>query len=95
MLDTLRHIVQEVNGASDLGEALEIIVQRVKAAVNTDACSVYLTDFERRTHVLRATNGLHPEAVGRVELPFHRGLIGLVCERAEPVNLAPWDTLRD
>ncbi len=87
MLDLLRHIVQEVNGASDLGEALEIIVHRVKAAANTDACSVYLTDFERRTHVLRATDGLRPEAVGRVELPFHRGLIGLVCERAEPVNL--------
>ncbi len=87
MLDTLRHIIQEVNGASDLGEALQIIVKRVKAAVKTDACSVYLTDFERRTHVLRATDGLRPEAVGRVALPLHRGLIGLVCERAEPVNL--------
>jgi phosphotransferase system enzyme I (PtsP) len=87
MLDTLRHIIQEVNGASDLGEALQIIVQRVKKTVKTDACSVYLTDFEQRIHVLRATDGLRPESVGKVSLPLHRGLIGLVCERAEPVNL--------
>jgi phosphotransferase system enzyme I (PtsP) len=53
-----------------------------------DVCSVYLTEFESRKHVLMATNGLRPEAVGKVSLPYHRGLIGLVCERAEPVNVA-------
>ncbi len=87
MLDILRQIIQEVNEASDLGEALEIIVRRVKKTIKSDACSVYLTDFDSRTHVLRATDGLRPEAVNRIALPMHRGLIGLVCERAEPVNL--------
>jgi phosphotransferase system enzyme I (PtsP) len=87
MLDTLHRIVQEVNAASDLGEVLQIIVSRVKHAVNSDVCSVYLTDFEKRQHVLQATDGLRQEAVGKVSLPMHRGLIGLVCERAEPVNL--------
>lgn len=88
MLETLRRIVQEVNTAPDLERALAIIVHRVKAAVAADVCSVYLTDFERREHVLQATDGLRSEAVGNVRLPLHRGLIGLVCERAEPVNLA-------
>jgi len=87
MLDTLRRIVQEVNAAPNLGAALDIIVKRVTEAVNTDVCSVYLTDFEQRRHVLRATAGLRQEAVGKVSLPLHRGLIGLVCERAEPINL--------
>ncbi len=87
MLDVLRNIVHEVNAASDLGEALRIIVRRVKEAIRADVCSVYLTDFETREHVLQATEGLNPEAVGRVRLPLHRGLIGLVCERAEPINL--------
>ncbi|RLW57316.1 MAG: phosphoenolpyruvate--protein phosphotransferase, partial [gamma proteobacterium symbiont of Stewartia floridana] len=67
---------------------LAIIVQDVKQAIQADVCSVYLTDFERRDHVLKATDGLLPEAVDKVRLPYHRGLIGLVCERAEPVNLA-------
>ncbi|MBV2121800.1 MAG: phosphoenolpyruvate--protein phosphotransferase [Candidatus Thiodiazotropha sp. (ex Ctena orbiculata)] len=88
MLETLHRIVKEVNAASDLEQALAIIVQDVKQAIQADVCSVYLTDFERRDHVLKATDGLHPEAVDKVRLPYHRGLIGLVCERAEPVNLA-------
>ncbi|MEW8506119.1 MAG: phosphoenolpyruvate--protein phosphotransferase [Candidatus Thiodiazotropha sp.] len=88
MLDTLHRIVKEVNDAPDLGQALAIIVAQVKGAISSDVCSVYLTDFERREHVLMATEGLHQDAVGKVSLPYHRGLIGLVCERAEPVNLA-------
>jgi phosphotransferase system, enzyme I, PtsP len=88
MLDPLHRIVKEVNAASDLHEVLKIIVTQVKQAIEVDVCSVYLTDFERRDHVLMATDGLRPEAVGKVRLPYHRGLIGLVCERAEPVNVA-------
>jgi phosphotransferase system enzyme I (PtsP) len=88
MLELLHRIVKEVNSAEDLGSALEIIVGQVKQAINADVCSVYLTDFERREHVLRATDGLDQTAVGKVRLPLHRGLIGLVCERAEPVNVA-------
>ena len=44
MLSTLRNIVQEVNAAKDLQEALEIIVSRVQTAMNTEVCSVYLLD---------------------------------------------------
>jgi phosphotransferase system, enzyme I, PtsP len=88
MLDPLHRIVKEVNAASDLSEVLRIIVTQVKQVIAVDVCSVYLTDFERRKHVLMATDGLRLEAVGKVSLPYHRGLIGLVCERAEPVNVA-------
>lgn len=88
MLDTLHRIVKAVNAAPDLEHALAIIVTQVKGAVDADVCSVYLTDFERRDHVLKATEGLLQDAVDKVRLPYHRGLIGLVCERAEPVNLA-------
>jgi phosphotransferase system enzyme I (PtsP) len=87
MLDILHRIVHKVNAAPDLGQALGLIVQGVKQAINADVCSVYLTDFEKREHVLQATDGLRPEAVGKVRLPLYRGLIGLVCERAEPLNL--------
>lgn len=88
MLELLHRIVQEVNAAPDLSEALLVIVQRVKQAIEADVCSVYLTDFEQRKHVLMATQGLRQEAVGKVSLPLNRGLIGLVSERAEPINVA-------
>lgn len=86
MLETLHRIVHEVNIAPNLAEALQIIVERAKSAIDTDVCSVYLTDFEDRSHILRATIGLNSDAVGKVKLPLHRGLVGLVAERAEPVN---------
>ena len=88
MLDTLRRIVQDVNNAKDLEQALQLIVNRVKEAMGVDLCSVYLTDSLRQQHVLMATNGLNPEAVREVRLGFGEGLIGLVGKKEEVVNLA-------
>ncbi len=87
MLETLHRIVKEVNAAPDLEKALATIVAMVKQAIECDVCSVYLTDAESRAHVLAATNGLRQEAVGKVALPLGRGLVGLVAERAEPLNV--------
>ncbi len=87
MLATLRRIVQEVNHARNLSQALEIIVTRVRKAMATDVCSVYLADAERGGYLLMATVGLNPDAVGRVCLPFGEGIVGEVAECAEPVNL--------
>ncbi len=87
MLETLHRIVHKVNTAPNLRKALDLIVRKVKQAIDTDVCSVYLTDFETREHVLQATLGLSSEVVGEVRIPLHRGLVGLVCERAEPINL--------
>ncbi|MDA1107277.1 MAG: phosphoenolpyruvate--protein phosphotransferase [Proteobacteria bacterium] len=87
MLETLRRIIQEVNAAKDLDQALAIIVTRVKQAMSADVCSVYLTDFNRKEYVLMATDGLNPEAVGKVRLALNEGLVSVVSERAEPLNL--------
>lgn len=87
MLETLKRIVQEARAATDLDAALNHAVQRIKAATQADVCSIYLTDFERRVHVLRATDGLNPNAVGRTELPLNRGLVGVVLEKLEPMNI--------
>jgi phosphotransferase system enzyme I (PtsP) len=87
MLSNLKRIVQEVNAASDLQEALSIIVTRVKQAMRVDVCSVYLLDLASDHYVLMATDGLNPEAVGRVRLHRGEGLVSLVGESEEPLNL--------
>jgi phosphotransferase system enzyme I (PtsP) len=87
MLDTLRRIVQEVNGAPDLQGALDIIVERVKSLVEVDVASVYLLDAEHGQFVLSATQGLRKDAVGKTQLRLGEGLVGMVSEREEPVNL--------
>jgi len=88
MLDTLRRIIQEVTGARDLDQALEVIVTRVKKAMDVDVCSVYMVDREHRQHVLMATDGLNAKAIGLVRMKDNAGLISVVGEREEPVNLA-------
>lgn len=88
MLNLLHGIVQEVNDAPNLERALGIIVCRVKQAVLADVCSVYLNDTDHQKHILMATDGLCRDAVGRVHLPIGHGLIGVVSNRAEPLNLA-------
>jgi len=87
MLENLRRVVQEVNAAENLDDALLIIVREVKSAMGVDVCSVYLRDDTRDDNVLMATDGLNPAAVGKVRLPRNRGLVGLVGERQEPVNI--------
>jgi phosphotransferase system enzyme I (PtsP) len=87
MLTQLRAIVQEVNAAEDLQSALKIIVHRVRETLQTQVCSVYLLDSDINSNVLMASEGLNPEAVGRVSLEVGEGLVGLVAKHAEPINL--------
>lgn len=86
MLDVLRKIVQEVNAAPDLDAVLDLIVRRIQRATRTQVCSVYLLD-EDQHFCLMATKGLNPAAIGRVRLPPGKGIVGLVADRAEPINL--------
>ncbi|WP_179574752.1 phosphoenolpyruvate--protein phosphotransferase [Pseudomonas sediminis] len=87
MLNTLRKIVQEVNAAKDLKAALTIIVQRVKEAMGSQVCSVYLLDPESNRFVLMATDGLNKRSIGKVSMAPSEGLVGLVGSREEPLNL--------
>lgn len=87
MLKTLMRIIQEVSHAPDLTEALKIVVSRTKEAMETDACSIFLTDHDRGEHVMMATEGLNNELVTKAKLKFGEGLVGLVAEREQPINL--------
>ena len=88
MLDILRRIVQEVNLANNLEQALDIIVKRVKSVLNVDVCSVFLTNEIDNEYVLMATDGLNPDAVGKVRMNDDIGLVSLVGKRAEAINIA-------
>ncbi len=87
MLETLRNIVQLVNAAEGLPEALDIIVKRVREAMGTEVCSVYMRDQETDNLVFQATEGLNNALIGIASLAPGEGLVGLVAEREEPVNL--------
>jgi len=87
MLTILRQIIQEVSDEQDFKLALELMVKRIANALATEACSILLLDRHKREYVLVATHGLNQEAINKVRIPLNKGLIGLVGEREEPINI--------
>lgn len=89
MLTRLREIVEKVASIPRLNEALNILVTDICLAMDTEVCSVYLADHDRRCYYLMATRGLKKPLRGRtVALAFDEGIVGLVGRLAEPINLA-------
>jgi phosphotransferase system enzyme I (PtsP) len=88
MLTILRRIVLEFSQASELDQALLRLVSQVKNALSTQCCSVYLADYEKQHFILMASNGLAENAFGRTCIGFTEGLVGLVGQREEPINIA-------
>lgn len=87
MLEVLRRIVQEVSSAPDVPSALALLVKRVRDAMGTEVCSVYLLDEQAERWVLMATEGLKKEAIGKAGMGIAEGLVGHVGLREEPINL--------
>ncbi|SUG04033.1 phosphoenolpyruvate-protein phosphotransferase [Salmonella enterica subsp. enterica serovar Pullorum] len=58
----LREIVEKVASAPRLNEALNILVTDICLAMDTEVCSVYLADHDRRCYYLMATRGVEKTA---------------------------------
>jgi phosphotransferase system enzyme I (PtsP) len=88
MLTTLRRIVLEFSQNTELDSALPRLVSQVKEAMKTDCCSVYLADYQKQHFLLMASDGLSKESQGQTTIGFSEGLVGLVGQREEPINIA-------
>lgn len=88
MLRVLRRIVQQVTSVNSAKEALQIIVEQVRKAIQTQGCSVFLLDKDNQRFILMATEGLCADAVGKTSISINEGLVGLVGRREEPINLS-------
>jgi len=88
MLTTLRRIVLEFSQDAELENALIRMVSQVKIALNTDCCSIYLADYATEQFVLMASDGLAKVALGNTRIGFSEGLVGLVGQREELLNIS-------
>ncbi|TYK66340.1 phosphoenolpyruvate--protein phosphotransferase [Colwellia echini] len=88
MLTTLRRIVLEFSQEAELQVALERIVTSVKKAMATDCCSIYLADYHHQHFLLMASDGLAKGSQGQTCIGFSEGLVGLVGQREEPLNIS-------
>lgn len=87
MLKSLQKIVKEVDAAANVDEALWLIVNRVRAAMQTEVCSVYLLDEAKKRLNFRATEGLNPALIGHASLAVGEGLVGKAALREETVSV--------
>ncbi|EEQ07413.1 Phosphoenolpyruvate-protein phosphotransferase ptsP [Yersinia bercovieri ATCC 43970] len=84
----LREIVEKVAMATSLTDALELLVNETCLSMDTEVCSIYLADNDRRCYYLMATRGLKKPRGRIITLAFDEGIVGLVGRLAEPINLA-------
>ncbi len=95
MLTILSRMVHEMDLVSDLPIALSTIVKYICDELPIDASCIYLLDEKHAEYVLLATSGLNADLIGKLRIKLGEGLIGLVGEREEPVNLADARTYLD
>jgi phosphotransferase system enzyme I (PtsP) len=84
-LGILADISTLVTHSHDLQETLDDIVATVADRMQTEVCSLYICDREKRRLTLCATMGLDPESIGKVTMATAEGLTGMVIERMKPV----------
>ena len=87
MIDALQQIVQDLGAAPNFRAALDLLVARVSMILDAEVCSIYLRNRAAERYELVANEGLNADFVGKVSLAADEGLVGLVVERAEPINL--------
>jgi phosphotransferase system, enzyme I, PtsP len=83
LLRKLREIM-EAGGTAQ--ERLDRLVAMIASTMVADVCSIYLT--RGSVHELFATQGLERRAVHTTRLKLSEGLVGLVAETAQPLNIA-------
>ncbi len=77
-LELLRQIVIDASRARGLEAQVDCIVRHVHQAMQVEACSLFLLDAEQQQLRLISTIGLDTGAVGGLQLPVDRGLVGAV-----------------
>ncbi len=79
--------LREIMGAADSAQMrLDQLVAMIASTMVADVCSIYLT--RGPFHELFATEGLERQAVHRTRLKLGEGLVGMVAEAAQPLNIA-------
>lgn len=88
MLSQLRQIVEQVGSASNLTVAMDSLVQQTQLIMEVDCCSIYITDDHTRRLNLIASEGLLNQGQRLQHLKFGEGIVGLIHQKGEPLNLA-------
>ncbi len=96
MIHRLQRIVQEVGRSPDVQHALDFIAVSLLRDLVANACTIFLTtNDDQPSLVLKASHGLNPRFIDKIQYRFGEGLAGTVAQRSEPINLIQADTHKD
>jgi two-component sensor histidine kinase len=88
-LRLLTETIEAVNSTLDLEEVLALVARKVAAALDADACFVYLYDERSDELVLRATHGSRiEEMTRRPRMRPGQGITGVAAAARAPVMIA-------
>ena len=87
ILLALRQIIEEVNFKDSFEDMLSMLTKRIRDTIEADCCSLYLLDPFKLLR-LSATDGLSKSAIGKPTLKVGEGLVGLVAEKEQLINIA-------
>lgn len=88
MLSQLRQIVEQFSETANISEAMNLLVAETKATMSIDCCSLFVTNKETQKLTLMASKGLASQVVGATHFNLDEGIVGLIYQKGEPVNLA-------
>ena len=82
----LRRLHKVMGGRGSGERRLKRVVKEIAGNLEAEVCSVYLARADQ-TLELFATQGLRQQAVHKTRLKVGEGLVGLIAERGEPLNV--------
>jgi K+-sensing histidine kinase KdpD len=84
-LTFLEEVARLASSARTWDELMVTIIDRTRAAVRAQVCSLYLMDRDGTGVTLAATNGLDREQIGVARLPLGQGITGIVAQTRSPI----------
>jgi len=87
ILETVRDISESIASSPNFKQAMDAIVLKIAAAIDADACSIFLIDEETQDFSLTSTTRNLSLNEGQWKIRRGEGLISRVAQRGEVLNL--------
>lgn len=81
----MAELISQSEDSQDRRAILQRVVTSVAQHMRADVCSIYIYNEENEELVLRATEGLCPEAIGKVKLKLGEGITGCAVRDLCPI----------
>ena len=88
MLKDIQRLIEDFNRSTNLVEGLQLIVGRISHLLSVPELQVFILDEEQGRYELVVSNQHNVAELEKSSIPFGQGLVGLVAERSELLNIA-------